>query len=62
MVTKGGIEKLAKTQTNLRFPKHTGLTIHWKVLEEHFLMLPLVYFRGREGTHFLKFSKNTFRP
>jgi hypothetical protein len=30
-------------QKNLRLLKHTDMTIHWKGLEEHFLMVPLVY-------------------
>jgi hypothetical protein len=25
----------------LRVSKHTDMTIHWKALEEHFLMVPL---------------------
>jgi hypothetical protein len=30
-------------QTNLRFSKYNDMTIHWKALEEHFLMVPLVF-------------------
>jgi hypothetical protein len=33
--------------------KHTDITIHWKALEEHFLMVPLVFwfnhFRGKKA-------------
>jgi hypothetical protein len=30
-------------QTNLRLSEHTDMTIHWKALEEHFLIAPLVF-------------------
>jgi hypothetical protein len=40
---------------------HTDMTIHWKALEEHFLMVPLVFrfnhFRGENAFSEL-FSKN----
>jgi hypothetical protein len=40
-------------QTNLRLWKLTDMTIHWKALEEHFLMVPLVFrfyhFRGKNA-------------
>jgi hypothetical protein len=39
-VTKGRTEIAAQ---NLRLLKHTGMTIHWKAHEEHFLMVPLVF-------------------
>jgi hypothetical protein len=29
--------------TRKRLLKHTDMTIHWKALEEHFLMVPLVF-------------------
>jgi hypothetical protein len=37
---------------------YADMTIHWKALEEHFLMVPLVLqFNHFQGTiHFLKFS------
>jgi hypothetical protein len=48
-VTKGGTQKLLKTR---RMSKHTDMTIHWKGLEVHLLMVPLVFkfnlFRGGE--------------
>jgi hypothetical protein len=57
-VTKaGGTQKLPK---GIKSPllKPTDMTIHWKALEEHFLMVPLVFrfthFRGE--MHFLNFS------
>jgi hypothetical protein len=38
-------------QNVLRLSKPTDTTIHWKALEEHFLMVPLVFrfnhFRGK---------------
>jgi hypothetical protein len=37
----------------LRLLKHTNMTIHWKALEEHFLIEPLVF-------HFNHFWKNAF--
>jgi hypothetical protein len=37
-VTKGG------TQKNVRLSKPTDVTIHWKALEEHFLMVPFKVF------------------
>jgi hypothetical protein len=40
-VTKVGCDtEIAK---ELRLLKPTNLTIHWKALEEHFLMVPLVF-------------------
>jgi hypothetical protein len=38
-VTKGGTQKLAKPT----FSEHTDMTIHRKAIEEHFLMVPLVF-------------------
>jgi hypothetical protein len=29
---------------NLRLSKHTDMTIHWKAIEEHFLVVSLVFF------------------
>jgi hypothetical protein len=41
--------------------KPTDVTIHWKALEKHFLMVPLVFkfnhFRGK--INFLNFSQKT---
>jgi hypothetical protein len=55
-VTKGGTQKLPPKFFKLL--KHTDMTIHWKMLEEHFLMVPLVFlfnhFRGK--MHLLNFS------
>jgi hypothetical protein len=39
-VSKGGTQKLPK---NLRLSKRTDMTIHWKALEEHFLMVLFVF-------------------
>jgi hypothetical protein len=39
-VTKGGTQKLPQ---NLRLYKPTDMTIHWQAIEEHFLMVPLVF-------------------
>jgi hypothetical protein len=36
--TKGGTQKLPQILL-----KPTDMTIHWKALEEHFLMVPLVF-------------------
>jgi hypothetical protein len=41
---------------NLSLSKHTDMTIHWKALQEHFLMVPLVSIQGDEFSEF--FSKN----
>jgi hypothetical protein len=38
---------------HLRLSKPTDMTIHWKALEEHFLMVPLVF----RFNHFLIFKK-----
>jgi hypothetical protein len=44
----------------LRLLKHTDMTIHWKALEEHLLMVPLVFlFNHFRGMHFLNFSQKT---
>jgi hypothetical protein len=55
-VAKGGTQKLPK---NIRLLKDIDMTIHWKCLEEHFMMVPLVFrfnhFRGK--IHFLTFSR-----
>jgi hypothetical protein len=45
----------------LRLSKPTDMTIHWKTLEAHFLMVPLVFdstFYGGK-MHFLDFSQKT---
>jgi hypothetical protein len=47
-------------QKALGLSKHTDMTIHWKGIEQHFLMVPLVFrfiFRGK--LHFLTFSQKT---
>jgi hypothetical protein len=47
--------------------KPTDMTIHWKALEEHFMMVPLVFqfdFRGKTFHHFctdLNFVKEQLR-
>jgi hypothetical protein len=46
---------------NLRLSKYTDMTIHWKALEVHFLVVQSVFqfkFLGRK-MHFLKFSPKT---
>jgi hypothetical protein len=50
-VTKGGTQKLPQ---NVRLSKQTDMTIHWKALEEHFMMVPFIF----RFNHFL--GKNTF--
>jgi hypothetical protein len=39
-MTKGGTQKLPKKS---RMSKPTDMTIHWKALEEHILMVPFVF-------------------
>jgi hypothetical protein len=41
-VTKGGTQKLPGPKI-LRLSKPTDMSIHWKALEEHFLMLSSVF-------------------
>jgi hypothetical protein len=41
-MSKGRTPKLPKT---LRLLKPTDMTIHWKALEEHFLMVTFIVFR-----------------
>jgi hypothetical protein len=57
-VNKAAIQKCPK---HLRLSKHIDMTIHWKALEEHFLVASLVfrfnYFWGK--MHFLDFSQKT---
>jgi hypothetical protein len=57
-VTKGGIHRNFPKQ--LRLSKHTDMTIHWKALEEHFLVVRLVFgFNNvREDPFSEFFSKN----
>jgi hypothetical protein len=52
-VTKDMTQKLSNKY------KPTDMTIHWKALEEHFLMVPFVFrFNNFQGKmHFLNFSK-----
>jgi hypothetical protein len=58
-VTKGGHRNWPP---KLRLSNHTDMTIHWKGIEEHFLMVPFVFlfmttiFREM---HFLNFSQKT---
>jgi hypothetical protein len=51
-----------RIQKYLRLSEHTDMTIHWKALEEYFLMVPLVFrfthFRAG-NMHFLNFSNKT---
>jgi hypothetical protein len=48
-------------QKNLKFSKPTDMTIHWKGLEEHFLMVPFfIHNFFWENAHFLSFSKTPF--
>jgi hypothetical protein len=48
----------SKFQKNLRLLKHTDMTTHWKALEEHFLMVPLVFqFNHFREMHFWDFSQ-----
>jgi hypothetical protein len=59
-ITEGGTQKLPK---RVRLSKHTDVTIHWKALEKHFLMVPLIfqfnYWWGRgDGLHFLKYLQS----
>jgi hypothetical protein len=51
-VTEGGTQKLPKQ--NLRLPKPTDMTIHWKALEEQFRFN---HVRGNAFSFF--FSKQT---
>jgi hypothetical protein len=48
-------------QKKFKIAKKCDVIIHWKTLEGHFLMVPLVFrfnhFRGK--MHFLNFSKKT---
>jgi hypothetical protein len=42
----------------LRLSKYIDMTIHWKALEEHFLMVPLVFLYNLfQGECFLKKSQ-----
>jgi hypothetical protein len=53
-VTKGLTQKLPK---KLRLSKPTDMTIHWKALEEHFLMVPLVFMENAFSEFFSKKSR-----
>jgi hypothetical protein len=50
---------------NVRLSKLADMAIHWNVLEEHFLMVQLVFrfthFRGGGGMHFLNFSSKNLK-
>jgi hypothetical protein len=39
---------------NLRLPKYTDMTINWKALDEHFLIVLLAFRFFSGGNHFLK--------
>jgi hypothetical protein len=41
-------------QQNLRLSKHTDVTIHWKAIQKHFLMVRLVF----RFTHFRPYFLN----
>jgi hypothetical protein len=58
-VTKGQDTETAPK--NLRFSKHTVITIHWKAISEG---MPLVFRFNVFGRkmHFLKFSQNNLSP
>jgi hypothetical protein len=56
-VTKGMEHRFCPT--NFRLSKHTDMTIHWKALDEHFLMYNY-FFNSTifgEKMHFLNFSQ-----
>jgi hypothetical protein len=38
-----GVTQKYPPQKNLRLSKPTDMTIHWKALREHFLMVPLAF-------------------
>jgi hypothetical protein len=66
-VTKGRDTEIVPPKKHLRLSKHTDMTIHWKGLEEHFLMVPLVFrfnhaFSGEKKINFLNFSKKNLNP
>jgi hypothetical protein len=52
------------SSNNLRLSKHNDTTIHWKALEEHFLMVPLVRSNHSRGENAFSefFSKNLIVP
>jgi hypothetical protein len=57
-VIKGRTQKLHK---KLRLSKPTDITIHWKALEENFLMVPLFPFNQFWGKmYFLNFLKKLY--
>jgi hypothetical protein len=61
-VTKGRTQNLPFAK-KIRLSKHTDMTIHWKAPEEHFLMVPLVFwFNNIWGIHFLNFSQISSFP
>jgi hypothetical protein len=51
-VTKGGTQKLPQMSKIV----DTDMPIHWKALEDHFMMVPLVC----RSTHFRILAVNTF--
>jgi hypothetical protein len=55
--TKAGHRNCPKYYTYKRLMKPTDMTIHWKALEEHFLMAPLVFRLIFEGKMYF-FSNN----
>jgi hypothetical protein len=63
MVTEGRDTEIAQKIMIVE----TDMTIHWKALVEHIMMVPLVFqfnhFRiFQEEMHFLNFSQKTGRP
>jgi hypothetical protein len=54
-VTKAGEKNCPQ---NVRLSKHTDKTIHWKAVDEHFLMVPLV-FLGKIKNKFSEFFSKT---
>jgi hypothetical protein len=60
-VTKGGGTQKLPKQLLKKLSKHTDMTIYWKALEEHFLMVPLVFqFIFGENAFSEFFSKRGF--
>jgi hypothetical protein len=59
-VTKGATQKLSPK--NVRLSKHADMTIHWKAIEVHFLMVPIVFsikpFSVNSGKRFSVFFSN----
>jgi hypothetical protein len=60
-LTKGGTQKSCPPKKINKVSKPTDMTVHWKALEEHLLLVPLVFwlnpFQG--WMHFMNFSQKT---